>query len=96
MEQGTALRIWANDLSGQKEALISDAPPDETVGSLVASLIADLKLPKTDPEGQLIAYTLRNERSGELLQGSSQLGDVLRSEDRTTLIPSIMAGATEF
>ena len=92
MEQATALRIWANDLSGQKEALISDAPHDESVGSLVASLVADLELPKIDPEGRAITYTLRNERTGELLPGSAQLGDVLSPEDRTTVIPSIMAG----
>ena len=93
MGQATALRIFANDVSGQKEAFISDAPHDETVGSLVASLIADLRLPKTDPEGQSIAYTLRNERTGELLQSSSQLGEVLSPDDRTTVIPSIMAGS---
>ena len=92
MEQATALRIFANDLSGQKEALIADAPHDETVGSLVVALIGDLKLPKIDPEGRAITYTLRNERTGELLAGSSALGEVLRPEDRTTLVPSVMAG----
>ena len=95
MEQATALRIWANDLSGQKEALITDAPPDETIGSLEASLISDLKLPRTDPEGQAITYTLRNERTGELLEGSAAIGDVLDPEDRTTVVPSIMAGGGE-
>jgi len=95
MEQTTALRIWANDLSGQKEALIAGAPPDETVGSLVASLVSDLALPRIDPEGLPITYTLRNERTGELLNGSSALGEVLEHEDRTTVIPSIMAGSKE-
>ena len=95
MGQATALRIWANDLSGQKEALVPEAPPEETVSSLVASLVSDFKLPRIDAEGRPISYTLRNDRTGEMLHGSSQLGEVLDAEDRTTVIPSIMAGGGE-
>jgi len=95
MEHGTALRIWASDLSKQKEAFVSDAPADETVGALLSSLVEDLRLPRLDPEGQSITYTLRNERTGELLAGSARIGAVLEPDDRTTIVPSIMAGSRE-
>ena len=97
MEQTTALRIYATDVSAQKEAYIADAPRDETVATLVASLIADLKLPRTDRDHQPITYALRHDGSGELLQSSSQLSEVLTpdADNKLTILPSIMAGGRE-
>ena len=75
--------IEASDVSRQKHAKALGVPPDSTIGDVVRSLIARMRLPRNDQDGAAIHYQPLLEREGRHLQSSELVGDVLkRIEER--------------
>ncbi len=84
--------LEVSDVSGQKTALVSDVPPDSSIGDIVDQLLAELHLNRNDSSGRPLTYHARLEREGRHLIASERAGDALQSGDRLVLQPNIDAG----
>ena len=83
---GNPFSIQASDVSLQKTLTVSNVQGDSSVGEVVTSLLAQMKLP---PNNKYRAKLGREER---YLQSSELVGDALRPGDHIVLEPDIDAG----
>ena len=86
------MRLEASDVSGQKRAVIPDAPMDATVGELVDGLLPRMSLPRLDSSGRPLTYHALLDRQGRHLHASETVGEALLPNDRLVLQPNIDAG----
>lgn len=88
------LKLHVQDVTGQKEKMVSDLKADATVGQLIDGLLARMKLPENDSQGRPISYFGRLEREGRHLHRTEILGDAVQTDDRITLLPNVEAGGS--
>jgi hypothetical protein len=86
------LTIEASDVSGERVFTVGGIQQDATVGELVQGLVAEMDLPRSDPEGRPLTYHARLEREGRHLHAAETTGEALQPEDRVVLQPHITAG----
>ena len=65
---------------------------DTTIAALIDALLPQLDLP-VNLDGPL-AYSLRNDRTGQQLPSSSFVQEVMENDDRVTIMPEIVPGGT--
>jgi len=85
-EKATVLSLEVSDVSGQRVIRRDDVSSDMTVGELVRSLLAEMRLPDNVP------YQLRLDREARHVNYSERVSEALQTGDRVTLQPSIDAG----
>jgi hypothetical protein len=90
--QPESISIQVSDVSKQNVKHVANIPADATVGELINGLLAQMRLPKNDVNGQALSYRARLEREGRHLHASERVGDALQTDDRITLQPNIDAG----
>ena len=67
--------------------------PDRVVGDVVDEILSKLDLPRNDPGGAPIAWSVRSNRTSESLFDTETVGDAgLESGDSITVEPHISAG----
>ena len=84
--------LHARDVSGQRAADL-DAPMDATVGELLQSVLAEMRLPENDAEGRKLNYQPVLERDARPLQSSELVSDAFQEHDHIVVQPTIHAGA---
>ena len=90
--QSSTLTLEVEDFSGQVRRRSSGIPRSATVSDLVDSFRSELALPDQDAQGRPVQYGMMSS-SGEMLNATDQLGDVLVDDDVVTLTKSVTAGA---
>lgn len=93
MAKPDTISLQASAVSQQRVVNAKSVLTDSTVGELVEGLVSAMALPKNDPAGAPLTYSLRLEREGRHLHSSEVVGDALREADKVTLQPQIDAGA---
>ena len=91
-EMNPYLELRASDVSGQRTVKVSRVARDLSVGQLVKSVLAKMRLDPSDEAGKPVTYRARLEREGRGLNRSERVGDVLQSDDHIVLQPYVQAG----
>ena len=84
------MSLTVEDFTGQVRHKASGIPRDATVGELLESLAARLRLPENDPQGRPVSYAARG--GGGSLNESDRVGDVLVDNEVVTLTQNVTAG----
>jgi hypothetical protein len=84
--------LEVEDFTGQIRRRAGGVPRTATVSDLVESIQGDLQLPQQDAQGRPIQYGVLSS-SGEMLNATDELGEVLEDEEVVTLTKSVTAGA---
>ena len=92
MSEAATLDLFARDASGASRVKASGVDSGSTVGQFVRTMLAQMGLVEKDPAGRPLLYRARNERTGEVLNGSQKLGDVVEAGDEVVVAPRINAG----
>jgi len=92
MAQPQTISFLASDVSGQKQAVIDDAPLDATIGDLIESVVPKMDLPRNDVEGRPLTYNPLNETAGRHLHALEKIGDSIQPEDHIVFQPNVDAG----
>ena len=93
MAKEEAIRINAQDVSGQKAAVVEGVTPDITVQEVMQKVMAEMELPANDPSGRPLTYHARLEREGTHLNADDKVGEAgLQNDDMITLQPNVDAG----
>ncbi len=92
-EEGGGLAVMVADVSGQKTMRVPRVPRDSTVGELLGGVIPQMRFPAKDGQGRAVSYRARLDRTGQYLHNSEITGEVLQTQDRLTIQPSIEAGS---
>ena len=93
MAKEETLRINAQDVSGQKAAVIEGVTADVKVSELLRTVLAQMELPANDPSGRPLTYHARLERRGEHLNADDLVSEAgLQNDDMIVLQPNVDAG----
>lgn len=79
------------DFTGNVRRRARQVPSDVTVGELVEGYTKQLKLPEVDAQGRPVLYGARTS-SGDTLNSSDRIGDVVVEDEVVTLTKSVTAG----
>jgi hypothetical protein len=90
--QSSTMTLEVEDFTGQVRRRSSGIPRAATVSDLVDSFRSEMALPDQDAQGRPVQYGLMSSSSGEMLNATDQLGDVLADEEVVTLTKSVTAG----
>lgn len=85
------MTLEVEDITGQVRRRAGGIPRDVTVGEFVSGISSELDLPDQDAQGRPILYGARSS-SGDVLNLTDRLGDVLRENEVVTLTKSVTAG----
>ena len=86
------LTFQVQDVTGQRVTSVREVPADSTVGELIDSTLAKMKLPGIDSKGRPMVYQARLEREGRHLHDSERVSDAVQNDDRVVLLPTVEAG----
>ena len=84
------MSLTVEDFTGQVRHKASGIPRDATMGELIESLAARLRLPENDAQGRPVSYAAR--AHGSSLNESDRIGDVLEDDEVVTLTQNVTAG----
>ena len=85
------MTLDVEDFTGQMRRRASGIPRTATVSDLVDSIRGEMQLPDQDAQGRPIQYGALTS-SGEMLNATDEVGDVLEDEEVVTLAKSVTAG----
>jgi hypothetical protein len=86
------MTLVVQDVSGQKRALAKDVDPELPARVLVERLIQDLRVPRNDVEGRVIAYSMVRARDRVHINPSERIGASTQPGDVLVLQPEVEAG----
>ena len=86
------MSLEVEDFTAQGRRRAGNIPRDATVDDLIDSIRGEMQLPDHDAQGRPIQYGALSP-SGELLNATDRLGEVLEDEEVVTLTKSVTAGA---
>jgi hypothetical protein len=84
------ISLMVEDFTGQMRHKASGVPRDATMGELINSVAARLRLPVNDSQGRPITYAAR--ARGASLNETDRIGDVLQENEVVTLTQNVTAG----
>lgn len=87
----STMNLEVEDFTGQVRRRAKGIPRDASVADVISSLSQELHLPDIDSQGQPILYGAVTS-SGDVLNASDRVGDVLEEEEVITLTKSVTAG----
>jgi hypothetical protein len=91
--QSSTMTLEVEDFSGQVSRRASGIPRSATVSELIDSIRGEMALPDQDAQGRPVLYGLMSSTTGEMLNATDALGDVVEDEQTVTLTKSVTAGA---
>lgn len=87
----STMTLEVEDFTGQVRRRASEIPRSATVSDLIDSLRGDMQLPDVDGNGRPIVYGAASS-TGEMLNATDRLGEVLDDKEVVTLTKSVTAG----
>jgi hypothetical protein len=84
------MSLMVEDFTGQVRHKASGVPRDATLGELIESVAARLRLPANDSQGRPVTYAAR--ARGVSLSEGDRVGDVLEENEVVTLTQNVTAG----
>ena len=94
MISNSTMTLEVEDFTGQIRRRATGIPRTATVSDLVDSLRGEMHLPDQDAQGRPIQYGALSS-SGDMLNSTDQVGEVLGDEDVVTLTKSVTAGGRD-
>ncbi|NND97837.1 MAG: hypothetical protein HKN47_10970 [Pirellulaceae bacterium] len=91
LSDDNTMTLEVEDFTGQIRRRADGIPRAATVGDLVQSIQGEMQLPDQDAQGRPILYGAVS-ASGDMLNATDTVGDVLADEDVLTLTRSVTAG----
>ena len=91
LSEENTMTLEVEDFTGQIRNRASGIPRTATVDDLVESIQGEMQLPDQDAGGRPIQYGVLSS-SGEMLNATDKIGDVLEDAELVTLTKSVTAG----